>query len=113
MRLESLAGAGGAARSDDDDVLGRDDAGREARREGAAVAHAHLRHINPFPANLGDVLRGYDRVLVPEMNSGQLALLIRGTYLVDVLPYNRVRGLPFTTAELTEQIHTLLKELSA
>lgn len=86
---------------------------REARREGAAVAHAHLRHINPFPANLGDVLRGYDRVLVPEMNSGQLALLLRGTYLVDVRPYNRVRGLPFTTAELTEQIHTLLKELSA
>ena len=58
-------------------------------------------------------LRGYDRVLVPEMNSGQLALLLRGTYLVDVRPYNRVRGLPFTTAELTEQIHTLLKELSA
>ena len=88
-------------------------AARLVRAGGAQVATAHLRHLNPFPANLGDVLRGYDRVLVPEMNSGQLALLLRGTYLVDVRPYNRVRGLPFTTAELTEQIHTLLKELSA
>ena len=65
---------------------------RRARRAGQEVAQAHLRHMNPFPANLGEVLRGYDKVLVPEMNLGQLALLLRGKYLVDVISYNRVRA---------------------
>ena len=65
---------------------------RRARRAGHDVAQAHLRHMNPFPANLGEVLRRYDKVLVPEINLGQLALLLRGKYLVDVISYNRVRG---------------------
>jgi 2-oxoglutarate ferredoxin oxidoreductase subunit alpha len=68
------------------------------------VATAHLRHLNPFPANLGEVVRRYDRVLIPEMNSGQLATLIRARYLVDAQSYARVRGLPFATTELTEAI---------
>jgi 2-oxoglutarate ferredoxin oxidoreductase subunit alpha len=81
---------------------------RRAREEGHQVAQAHLRHLNPFPSNLGEVLRSYDKVLVPEINLGQLALLLRGKYLVDVISYNRVRGLPFTAAELAEAIEEVL-----
>ncbi|RIQ26884.1 2-oxoacid:acceptor oxidoreductase subunit alpha [Jiangella rhizosphaerae] len=77
---------------------------RRARKAGHNVAQAHLRHLNPMPANTGDVLRSYDRVLVPEMNLGQLALLLRGKYLVDVVGYNRVRGLPFKAEELADVI---------
>jgi 2-oxoglutarate/2-oxoacid ferredoxin oxidoreductase subunit alpha len=81
---------------------------RRARRAGHDVAQAHLRHMNPFPANLGEVLHRYDKVLVPEINLGQLALLLRGKYLVDVISYNRVRGLPFRAAELAEAIEEVL-----
>ena len=81
---------------------------RQARRAGHSVAQAHLRHLNPFPANLGEVLRRYDKVLVPEINLGQLALLLRGRFLVDVISYNRVRGLPFRAAELAEAIEEVL-----
>ena len=83
-------------------------AARLARRAGHTVAQAHLRHLNPFPANLGEVLRRYDKVLVPEINLGQLALLLRGRYLVDVISYNRVRGLPFQAAELAEAIEEVI-----
>lgn len=79
---------------------------REARAHGITVARAHLRHLNPFPANLGEVLRSYARVLVPEMNTGQLALLLRAAYLVDVQSVNQVRGLPFTIGELVQAITT-------
>jgi 2-oxoglutarate ferredoxin oxidoreductase subunit alpha len=75
---------------------------RRVRRAGLPVAHAQLRHLNPLPADLGDVLRRYDRVVVPEMNLGQLAMLLRAKYLVDVIGYNQVRGLPFRAAELAE-----------
>ncbi len=81
---------------------------RQARRAGLNVAQAHLRHMNPFPANLGEVLRRYDKVLVPEINLGQLALLLRGKFLVDVISYNRVRGLPFRASELAEAIEEVL-----
>lgn len=77
---------------------------RSAREAGQQVARAHLRHLNPFPGNLGEVLRRYDTVLLPEMNSGQLAMLLRARYLVDVKSYSRVRGLPFSGGELVEQI---------
>jgi 2-oxoglutarate ferredoxin oxidoreductase subunit alpha len=80
---------------------------RDARRAGLRVAQAHLRHLNPFPANLGEVLRSYPQVLVPEMNLGQLALLLRGRYLVDVTSHTSVRGLPFTSGELAEVIGTM------
>jgi 2-oxoglutarate ferredoxin oxidoreductase subunit alpha len=80
---------------------------REARRAGLRVAQAHLRHLNPFPANLGEVLRSYPQVLVPEMNLGQLALLLRGRYLVDVTSHTSVRGLPFTSGELVDVIAAL------
>ena len=73
---------------------------KRVRREGHSIARAHLRHLNPFPANTAEVLRSYDRVVIPEMNLGQLALLIRGTFLVDAIGINQVRGLPFKADEL-------------
>jgi 2-oxoglutarate/2-oxoacid ferredoxin oxidoreductase subunit alpha len=82
-------------------------AARRVRERGVPVAHAHLRHLNPFPPNLGEVLAGYDRVLVPEMNMGQLRMLLRSRFLVDVQGYNRVKGLPFTSIELADEIEKL------
>ena len=73
---------------------------RRARRRGIKVAQAHLRHLNPLPANLGEVLRKYPNVVVPEMNLGQLALLLRGTYLVDVQSVTKVEGMAFLADEL-------------
>ncbi|MDA8324552.1 MAG: 2-oxoacid:acceptor oxidoreductase subunit alpha [Actinomycetota bacterium] len=81
---------------------------RRVRLTGASVAHAHLRHLSPFPANLGEVLKRYDKVLVPEINLGQLALILRGRYLADVISYNRVRGLPFRAAELSRVIQDVI-----
>jgi 2-oxoglutarate ferredoxin oxidoreductase subunit alpha len=80
---------------------------RRCRKEGVRVARAHLHHLNPLPRNTGEVLRRYDRVLVPEMNLGQLASILRAEYLVDAVPYNRVRGRPFTAAELADAIQTM------
>ncbi|WP_369798389.1 2-oxoacid:acceptor oxidoreductase subunit alpha [Mycobacterium sp. URHB0044] len=73
---------------------------RRARRKGIKVAHAHLRHLNPFPANLGEVLRRYPNVVAPEMNLGQLALLLRGKYLVDVQSVTKVEGMAFLSEEV-------------
>jgi 2-oxoglutarate ferredoxin oxidoreductase subunit alpha len=84
---------------------------RVARKNGVKVAQAHLRHLNPFPTNTAEVLRSYDRVIVPEMNLGQLALLLRGKFLVDALSYNQVRGLPFTSDELVGVITTVASSL--
>jgi 2-oxoglutarate/2-oxoacid ferredoxin oxidoreductase subunit alpha len=78
------------------------------RRKCGNVAHAHLRHLNPFPRNLGDVLRSYDRVLVPEINMGQLLTLVRAAFLVDAIGYNRVRGLPLRAGEMEEAIGAML-----
>ena len=72
--------------------------------EGGSVAHAHLRYLNPFPSNLGSLLNNYERVLIPELNMGQLDLLIRGRFLIDTLAYNKVQGKPFTVSELTNKI---------
>ncbi|WP_134765461.1 2-oxoacid:acceptor oxidoreductase subunit alpha [Nocardioides sp. 1609] len=83
---------------------------RRVRKAGYAVAQVHLRHLNPFPKDLGDILRRYDKVLVPEMNLGQLSLLLRGRYLVDAIGYNHVRGLPLKAAELAEAIGNLVGE---
>jgi 2-oxoglutarate/2-oxoacid ferredoxin oxidoreductase subunit alpha len=81
---------------------------RRVRLSGGSVAQAHLRHLSPFPANLGEVLRAYDKVLVPEINLGQLALLLRGRFLADVVSYNRVRGLPFRASELADVIQDVI-----
>lgn len=82
---------------------------RGLRQRGLSVAQAHLRHLAPMPANLGEVLGRYDKVVVPEMNLGQLAHVIRAKYLVDAIGYNQVRGLPFTAAELETMLEEVLK----
>jgi 2-oxoglutarate/2-oxoacid ferredoxin oxidoreductase subunit alpha len=76
--------------------------------KGASIAHAHLRYLNPLPANTGDVVKAYRRVLIPEVNLGQLSLLIRARYLVDAIGYNRVRGKPFRIAELEAEAERVL-----
>lgn len=83
---------------------------RRVRKAGYRVAQAHLRHLNPFPKDLGEVLARYDKVLVPEMNLGQLSLLLRAKYLVDVVGYNEVRGLPLKAAVLADVIGGLVAE---
>ena len=82
---------------------------RQVRDAGLKVAQAHLRHLNPFPKDLGDVLKRYDAVMVPEMNLGQLSMLLRAKYLVDVVGYNHVRGLPLRAAELAEAVTHLIE----
>ena len=85
---------------------------RVVRNAGHDVARAHLGNLNPFPTNLGKLLRDYDRVVVPEMNLGQLAMLLRAEFLVDIRSHTSVRGLPFSTVELADVISTTLEELS-
>ncbi len=77
-------------------------ANRALRKQGYRIAHVQLRHLNPFPANLAEVLGSYERVVVPEMNMGQLALLLRARYLVDAVSYTKVAGSPFMEDELAE-----------
>ena len=77
---------------------------RQGRAAGASIAQAHLRHLNPFPNDLGELLKRYDKVVIPEMNLGQLATLIRAKYLVDAISVTQVRGLPFKADELAEML---------
>ncbi|BBY98032.1 2-oxoglutarate ferredoxin oxidoreductase subunit alpha [Mycolicibacterium fallax] len=81
---------------------------RRARKRGINVAHAHLRHLNPFPANLGEVLGRYEQVIVPEMNLGQLAMLLRAKYLVDVQSVTKVQGLAFLADEIGRVIRAAI-----
>jgi 2-oxoglutarate ferredoxin oxidoreductase subunit alpha len=81
---------------------------RRIRRADGNVAHAHLHHLNPFPRNTGDVLKSYERVLVPEINLGQLLQLVRAEFLVDAVGYNRVRGLPLRAGEMADAIRAML-----
>ncbi|HNO66428.1 MAG TPA: 2-oxoacid:acceptor oxidoreductase subunit alpha, partial [Tepidiformaceae bacterium] len=83
-------------------------AGQAARKKGLSVATAHLRYLNPFPANLEKVLRSYKKVIIPELNTGQLALLIRGKFLVDAIPFNKISGQPFKIVELEGKIDEVL-----
>jgi 2-oxoglutarate ferredoxin oxidoreductase subunit alpha len=80
---------------------------RQARADGTSVAHAHLVHLNPFPSNLGEVLSRYERVLVPEMNLGQLSRLVRAEYLVDARTLSKVQGLPFRAGEIQAAIEEM------
>jgi 2-oxoglutarate ferredoxin oxidoreductase subunit alpha len=85
-------------------------AARRVRDGGRAVATAHLRHLNPFPADMGEVVTRYPKVLIPEMNLGQLSLLVRAKYLVDARGFNKVQGLPIAAEELEEEIGRVLDE---
>ena len=71
---------------------------------GYSVTHAHVRYINPFPSNLGEVLSSYPKVLVPEMNTGQLSMLVRAKFLVDAVPVTKINGVPFTSGEIAAAI---------
>jgi 2-oxoglutarate ferredoxin oxidoreductase subunit alpha len=82
---------------------------QRSQRKGNQVAHAHLRYLNPMPRNTGEVLRRYKKVLVCELNSGQLRLLLRANYLVDAAAYNKVQGKPFLVSEIEEQIEAMLQ----
>ncbi len=84
---------------------------RSLRQRGLPIAQAHLRHLNPMPKNLGEVLKRYDRVVIPEMNLGQLAAVIRSRYMIDAIGYNQVRGLPFTAAELESMLEEVVKNV--
>ena len=83
---------------------------RRVRKAGYHVAQVHLRHLNPFPKDLGEILKRYDKVLVPEMNLGQLSTLLRAKYLVDAVGYNQVNGMPLKAAELAEAIGNLVAD---
>ncbi len=67
---------------------------------GHSVAHAHLRHVRPFPKNLGEIIGGYKKVIVPELNNGQLVKIIRDQFLVDAVPFNKIKGVPLSKSEL-------------
>ncbi len=84
---------------------------RRVRKGERQVAYTHLRHLNPFPANLGAILRSYDRVIVPEMNLGQLAMLLRAKFLIDIHSYSRVRGLPISLSELARDLEFEIDQL--
>jgi 2-oxoglutarate ferredoxin oxidoreductase subunit alpha len=81
---------------------------KELQQEGLAVSHAHLRYIRPFPKNLGDILKNFDHVLIPEINNGQLVKIIRDVYFVDAKPYNKIMGIAITKGELIEEIKKML-----
>jgi 2-oxoglutarate ferredoxin oxidoreductase subunit alpha len=80
-----------------------------AQTEGKAVASVHLRYLNPLPPDLGQIVREYRKVLVPEINSGQLVRVLRAEYLVDAVGFNRVRGLPLVSEEILEAINQLVE----
>jgi 2-oxoglutarate/2-oxoacid ferredoxin oxidoreductase subunit alpha len=84
---------------------------RALRARGHEVASAHLRHLAPLPANLGEVLQRFDKVVIPEVNLGQLANIVRARFLVDAISYNQVRGLPFTAAELETALEEVIKNV--
>jgi 2-oxoglutarate ferredoxin oxidoreductase subunit alpha len=83
-------------------------AARQARSRGASVAHVHLRYLNPLPANLGEIIGRFEQVLVPELNKGQLLLLLRARFLVDAVGLNKVQGKPFAIGEVLRKIESLL-----
>jgi 2-oxoglutarate ferredoxin oxidoreductase subunit alpha len=80
----------------------------DLHKEGKSVAHAQLRHLRPFPRNLGAMLKRYKMVLIPEMNNGQLLKIIRAEYMVDAVGYNKIKGVPMTRTELVDKINDLL-----
>lgn len=81
----------------------------EAIEEGLDVAHAHVRYLNPLPKNLGQILKNYDKVLIPELNNGQLIKVIRDKFLIDAAGLNKIQGMPFTTREIKDKIQQMLK----
>src|ERR1035437_6135875 len=82
----------------------------QARAEGYDVSHAHVRYLRPFPKNLGEILHNFDKILMPELNNGQLSKIIRDKYFVNAIPFNKIKGLPFMSVEILDKIKELLKD---
>ena len=80
----------------------------QLQAQGASISHAHLRYIRPFPKNLGDIIKNFEKVLIPELNNGQLIKIIRDIYMVDAKAYNKIMGIPFTKTELVEVMKEML-----
>ena len=81
---------------------------REAIAEGHDVSHAHVKYLNPFPKNLGEILKNYDKVLIPELNNGQLIKIIRDKYFIDAKGLNKIQGMPFSSEEIKSKIVEML-----
>jgi 2-oxoglutarate ferredoxin oxidoreductase subunit alpha len=75
-----------------------------------SVSHIHLKYLNPFPKNLGDILVKFDKILIPELNLGQLLFIIRAKFLIDAIGFNKVEGKPFTSSEIFKKIESVIKE---
>jgi 2-oxoglutarate ferredoxin oxidoreductase subunit alpha len=82
----------------------------ELQSKGVSVSHAHLRYIRPFPKNLGDIIKNFDHILIPEINNGQLIKIIRDTYMVDAKGFNKIMGTPIYKAELIEAIEQIIND---
>jgi 2-oxoglutarate ferredoxin oxidoreductase subunit alpha len=82
----------------------------ELLAEGHEVAHAHLRYVRPFPKNLGDIIKNYDHLLIPEINNGQLIKIIRDKYMVDAKGYNKIMGIPITKGEIIDEVKKIIEE---
>jgi 2-oxoglutarate ferredoxin oxidoreductase subunit alpha len=80
----------------------------ELQAQGHAVSHAHIRYLRPFPKNLGDIIKNFETVLIPEINNGQLIKIIRDVYFVDAKGYSKIMGIPITKTELVEHIKKML-----
>ena len=85
---------------------------KQCRADGLDVAHIHIRYLNPFPRNLGELLAGYERILVPEMNMGQLVTMLRAEYLLPAEKLTKVTGKPFKISELSRAIRARLESAS-
>jgi 2-oxoglutarate/2-oxoacid ferredoxin oxidoreductase subunit alpha len=82
----------------------------QLQAQGLSISHAHIRYLRPFPKNLGDIIKNFDKVLIPELNNGQLVKIIRDVYMVDAKGYNKIMGIPFTKTELIEEMNGMLKD---
>jgi 2-oxoglutarate ferredoxin oxidoreductase subunit alpha len=83
---------------------------KEFQAQGKAISHVHLRHLNPLPSDLGGIISRFEKVLVPEMNMGQLLRVLRAEYLVDAVGLNKIQGRPFKVSEITARISRMLEE---
>ena len=80
------------------------------QKKGHEISHAHLRYVRPFPKNLGDILKNFDTVLIPEINNGQLIKIIRDVYFVDAKGYNKIMGVPITKTELVMKLEEMMRD---
>ena len=82
---------------------------KKAQESSYSVSHVHLRYLNPFPKNLGEIFLKFNKVLIPELNLGQLRAIIRGKYLIDAIGFNKVEGKPFSSEEVFEEIKSIIE----